>query len=353
MAILKVDTISGIGTEGPVFEGDIEFTSQNFLTLPKGDTTQRGRGRGLYAGGYCPNNTETIQFIDIQSQGNTQDFGDLSTQNRGVTGFGSKTRAIFAGGAGGSPTGSTLTNVMEFVTIATTSNSTDFGDLNTTLRNIDGCSNETRGILFGGQTPASPNKQNNIQFVTIASTGDASDFGDMSRTTANGTAFASSTRGIQAGGFPGGAPTSDNIIEFITIATTGDVTDFGDLTGATGQSAGCSSNTRGIICTGSLAPDPSVNGNVIQFVTMASAGNATDFGDYVTVGENVRGVSNTLRGVFAGGYCPVYVNTMAFITIATTGNATDFGDILNGQTSPNNGLSQAGATSDSHGGLLE
>ena len=47
MAILKVDTISGIGTEGPVFEGDIEFTSQNFLTLPKGDTTQRGRGRGF------------------------------------------------------------------------------------------------------------------------------------------------------------------------------------------------------------------------------------------------------------------------------------------------------------------
>ena len=50
MAILKVDTISGIGTEGPVFEGDIEFTSQNFLTLPKGDTAQRGRGRGLWAG---------------------------------------------------------------------------------------------------------------------------------------------------------------------------------------------------------------------------------------------------------------------------------------------------------------
>ena len=43
MAILKVDTISGIGTEGPVFEGDIEFTSQNFLTLPKGDTVQRKR----------------------------------------------------------------------------------------------------------------------------------------------------------------------------------------------------------------------------------------------------------------------------------------------------------------------
>ena len=52
MAILKVDTISGIGTEGSVFEGDIEFTSQNFLTLPKGDTTQRGRGRGMIIGGF-------------------------------------------------------------------------------------------------------------------------------------------------------------------------------------------------------------------------------------------------------------------------------------------------------------
>ena len=338
---------------GNTFGGPIQQSTEGYMYFPTGRTEERGRGRGLYAGGYCPNNTEAIQFIDIQSQGNTQEFGDLSTKNRGVTGFGSKTRAIFAGGAGGSPTGSTLTNVMEFVTIATTSNSTDFGDMNSALRNADACSNDTRGIIFGGQTPspAPANRQNNIQFVTIASTGDTSDFGDMSRATTNATAFASPTRGIQAGGFPAGSPTSDNIIEFVTIATTGDVTDFGDMTVAAAQQAGCSSNTRGIICTGSLAPNPSTNGNVIQFVTMASAGNATDFGDYVTVGENIRGVSNTLRGVFAGGYTPGYVNTMAFITIATTGNATDFGDISNGQTSPNDGLSQAGATSDCHGGL--
>ena len=50
MAILKVDTISGISTEAQCLR-DTEFTSQNFLTLPKGDTTQRGRGRGLLGGG--------------------------------------------------------------------------------------------------------------------------------------------------------------------------------------------------------------------------------------------------------------------------------------------------------------
>ena len=39
MTILKADTVSGIGTEGTVFEGDITFDSQNYMTLPKGTTT--------------------------------------------------------------------------------------------------------------------------------------------------------------------------------------------------------------------------------------------------------------------------------------------------------------------------
>ena len=82
MAILKVDTISGIGTEGPVFEGDIEFTSQNFLTLPKGDTTQRGRGRGIIAGGSPgTDNNEQIEFINIQSDGNAVEFGNTSMKD--------------------------------------------------------------------------------------------------------------------------------------------------------------------------------------------------------------------------------------------------------------------------------
>ena len=86
MAILKVDTISGIGTEGPVFEGDIEFTSQNFLTLPKGDTTQKGRGRGLFGGGYTtvPSSAalNTIYYVEIQSMGNSVFFGELTSARR-------------------------------------------------------------------------------------------------------------------------------------------------------------------------------------------------------------------------------------------------------------------------------
>ena len=52
-----------------VFEGDIEFTSQNFLTLPKGDTIQRGRGRGIFVGGSpgTDNNEQIVDFIHIES----------------------------------------------------------------------------------------------------------------------------------------------------------------------------------------------------------------------------------------------------------------------------------------------
>ena len=45
MANLKVNTVSGIGTEGIVLDGGLHLLSQNYMTLPKGDKTQRGRGR--------------------------------------------------------------------------------------------------------------------------------------------------------------------------------------------------------------------------------------------------------------------------------------------------------------------
>ena len=38
------------------------------------------------------------------------------------------------------------TNVIDFVTIATTANATDFGDLTTNRRNMDACSDANGGI---------------------------------------------------------------------------------------------------------------------------------------------------------------------------------------------------------------
>ena len=38
--------------------------------------------------------------------------------------------------------------------------------------------------------------------------------------------------------------------------------------------------------------------------------------------------SNSTRGVFAGGSDPGNLNTIDFVTIASTGDATDFGDLI-------------------------
>ena len=73
------------------------------------------------------------------------------------------------------------TNSMDFVTIATTGNGTDYGDLTATKRQGEGCSNGVRGIYMGGEndTPSTNTYNNVIDFCTIASIGNASDFGDL------------------------------------------------------------------------------------------------------------------------------------------------------------------------------
>ena len=83
MTILRTDTVSGIGTEGTVFEGDITFDSLNYMTLPKGTTTQSNRGRGAFAmTTNYPNTSNAISYIDIASLGTAKDFGDLTAAGR-------------------------------------------------------------------------------------------------------------------------------------------------------------------------------------------------------------------------------------------------------------------------------
>jgi hypothetical protein len=76
------------------------------------------------------------------------------------------------------------------------------------------------------------------------------------------------------------------------------------------------------------------NVNVIDYVTIQTLGNATDFGD-LTVGRyGLGGCSNATRGVFGGGYGADQLNTLDYITIASPGNATDFGDLTIAQWGP-------------------
>ena len=89
--------------------------------------------------------------------------------------------------------------------------------------------------------------------------------------------------------------------------------------------------------------------NVIEYVTIQTTGNSTDFGDSTVAREHIAGISNSIRGVFAGGLSPTLLNVMDSITFQTTGNAVDWGDYV-----VENGVgTYSSGTSDSHGGLSE
>ena len=86
--------------------------------------------------------------------------------------------------------------------------------------------------------------------------------------------------------------------------------------------------------------------DVIDYITISSAGNATDFGNLTAVREDTAGISSPTRGVFGGGLNTDgnEVNIIEYITIASTGNATDFGDLSASKA-------YGGSSSNGHGGL--
>ena len=104
----------------------------------------------------------------------------------------------------------------------------------------------------------------------------------------------SSTRGVFAGGSV--SPTFLNTIEFITIATLGNTSDFGDLTTIRGRGAGVSNSIRGCFIGGQSA-SPTIDLNSIEFVTIATTGNAQDFGDLSALNESMQGASDSHGGI--------------------------------------------------------
>ena len=332
------DLKKDITDTGVVFDGFTVLATSTYMIPPSGKTKERNRGRGIIAGGTTPTISD-ISFFNIQSQGNSSNFGSLVN---GVV-FGnqmcaSSTRGINGGGATPS-----VTNEMDFITIATESNSTDFGDLSVARRDIGALSNETRGIWTGGNPGSSPNTTDTIDFVTIATTGNASDFGNLTASMKEVQSTSSPTRGVMGGGNT--VPAARNDIQYITIASTGNATDFGDLTRTASSLGAVSNGTRAVWANGGT--------NTIDFVTIATTGNATDFGDSTLLrAQCTATMSNSIRGVFAGGYQPspnsTDTNTVDFIEIATRGNASDFGDINRGGNDSNR---ENGGCSDSHGGL--
>ena len=315
---------------------------------------QTGGTRGVILGGYkYPNGaSDQIGHINITTTGDEVDSGgDLIAARYGLGTASDRTRGLAFGGRN-DPSPSASVNLIQFVTISTNNDGTDFGDLlsGQGWEQMAGVSDGTRGVIGGGyQNPQSPSTKNIISYVTIQSLGDAVDFGDLTSARSACTSAASPTRGLYIGGRT--APGNDDkvtTVDFVTISTLGNASDFGDQTAATSHHGGCSNAVRAIAGQGYRGPGYASQSNNIDYFTIATLGNAIDFGDSIRAAANLPACSSSTRGVFVGGNknsSPYGVNEIDFVTIMSTGRSEDFGDLTSDQ---NEGVA---ALSNGHGGL--
>ena len=134
--------------------------SIDFGDLPSAREAPAGASsptRMVIAGGFTPSNISDIEFVTIATLGNSQTFGDLLLTSFGNSiDFGeltvsrryagcatSSTRATWVGGLNPS-----VEDRMDYVEIATQGNAIDFGDLNNTMGALtgSGCSNAHGGL---------------------------------------------------------------------------------------------------------------------------------------------------------------------------------------------------------------
>ena len=207
--------------------------------------------RGLSFAGSNPSGTNKVQIdaITISTESNAFDFGDLAYYRNNTANCSSTTRGILAGGT----VSPTRTNIIEYVEIMTQGNTIEFGDLaaigdgsGSGGYNAIGLSNATRAVIYGGRDQNN-NHKNVIQYITMATTGNSIEFGEIGSAgnpSAHAMGGTSPIRGVVGGGFI--SPATTNIMSFITITTTGNAQDFGDCTARDETLGGCSNGHGGL-----------------------------------------------------------------------------------------------------------
>ena len=317
--------------------GTLEFyTGDEWRTVNSFKDTGN-RGRALFCGGDTTPSGDYISLIDfcnISSTGSTRNFGDATSDHMTSYGIGNDSRGIFHVGGGPS-------NTLEYVTIPSEGNSIDFGNLSSSRYAGSRGNSSTRGVFMGG----SPGPSNVIDYVEMMTLGNALDFGDLNvGVYVNPNSINSRTRAFSLGGYISPGINTSNV-EFVTISSKGNASNFGTIDRPLSSFPGFSNNTRGIYGGGILRPGAT---SKIFIFNMFTQGETTFFGDLIQARYEFAGSCSQTRGVFAGGQTPASpypsVNTMDFVTMASTGNAVDFGDM-------SKGARNLTSLSDCHGGL--
>ena len=147
---------------------------------------------------------------------------------------------------------------------------------------------------------------------------------------------AGSGRAVFAGGSqqPSGSQWQ-SVIDYVNITTTGDAVDFGDMDQGRYYNRAVSNSTRGVIAggTGDGTGSPAMTSNM-QYVVISSGGGSNDFGEMDFARNGLVPASNNTVGLLAAGYVsPANIRDtqIIFINIATAGNSNNFGSLSEAQ----------------------
>jgi len=146
-----------------------------------GDLTQgranQGSGanttRGIFSGGYNGGYVNNTDFITVASTGNATDFGDANQNGYAPLVANSPTKLFCAGGQPGA------TGIGIF-TFSTLGNQVKWGDLPVKGAQGAGSASHTRGIFQMGEA-SSPigSASNRLESISMTTSGDSTDFGDL------------------------------------------------------------------------------------------------------------------------------------------------------------------------------
>lgn len=236
---------------------------------------------------------------------------------------------------------------IDYIDITTTGNATHFGNFQTTTTNVINhqvsVSGGTRIVFHEQSTNAgSSNSYQTLSKVAPATAGNATDFGDAYNYTYGSGAASNGTLGLFVGGWgrPGansGATAAPlNTMEYITIATAANATAWGSTlsSGRYGVDGSGISNTDKALFGGGANSSYAAQ-NVIDSFTWTTGSSATDFGDLTNSILDSASCQSDTRGIWSGGTTGLITNAnnvIQYVTIANAGNATDFGDLSTGKS---------------------
>ena len=294
--------VIGSGTANPVWFGD----------------------RALFTLGWVSNGAsrdDRIQYYDLDVGASVNNFGNLLVDSVNPSGASGGGRGLFAGAV----TNSGVVNTIQYITIASAGNTTDFGDLTEVCFNLASASNGNKAIYAMNLN----NMTSSIQEVTIATAGNATAWsGTLTQAKWDGSGASDGTKGFFFGGKTGANSAAINEIDYVTIATDGNASDWGNLATArknVGGDSACGTSSR-ILVGGGTNSSGSYTAT-IDYINPASAGNASSFGNLANALWYTGSTNNDTHAIWVQGLnaSVQFQNYAHRVTIDTTGNASIWG----------------------------